>query len=72
MINEDQNFQIFTEFNKDIELIKSCDNRLMPFKPVTFVLFDFLFSSAREAMASHLNSISPTTEKQNREKMTYR
>lgn len=36
MINEDQVFedlwyQIFTKFNKDIELIKSCDNRLMPF-----------------------------------------
>ena len=36
MINEDQVFedlwyQIFTEFNNDIELIKSCGNRLLPF-----------------------------------------
>nr|XP_058949966.1 leucine-rich repeat and IQ domain-containing protein 1-like [Pocillopora verrucosa] len=29
------------------------------------------YFAAREAMASHLNSTSPTTEKQNREKMTY-
>lgn len=56
-------FKKLEEINK-LQEVKPPPTRRQPPNRVEYF-------AAREAMASHLNSTSPATEKQNREKMTY-